>query len=253
MTYISRDKRITLYNGDCEKVIPTIKKCDCFITSPPYNIGLKYNSYDDNRLDYMDFMATVFSSIKRRMTTGGSFFLNVGSQNKDPFFSYKLATLASNFFKLQNHVIWCKSIYVDKSRGHYKPINSKRFLNNIYEDIFHFTHTGDIEINRLAIGVPYTDKNNMKRRSKNKDVKCRGNVWFVPYDTRVGKHSHPGTFPVSLAEMCIKLSNAKRVCDPFMGTGTVGVAAKSLNKSFTGIEIDKKYYKIAKDRINETG
>jgi site-specific DNA-methyltransferase (adenine-specific) len=49
------------------------------------------------------------------------------------------------------------------SCGHFKPINSTRFLNNSHEWVFHFTPDGNTPLDRLAIGAPYTDKTNIKR------------------------------------------------------------------------------------------
>ena len=121
-----------------------------------------------------------------------------------------------------------------KTFGHFKPINSQRFLNDCHEYVFHFTKSGRVELNRLALGVPYQDKSNIARWShtRGKDLRCRGNTWFVPYETiqsREKERPHPATFPVRLAEWCIKLHGASRVrtmLDPFLGIGNSAVAAQ---------------------------
>ena len=63
-------------------------------------------------------------------------------------------------------------------------------------------------------------------------------------------------FPLKLPEMCIKIHGLTKgklvVLDPFMGSGTTGVAAKSLNRKFYGIEIDKEYFEISKKRISSS-
>ena len=89
------------------------------------------------------------------------------------------------------------------SRGHFKPISSQRFLNDCHEYIFHFTKSGRVEIDRLALGVPYQDKSNIARWShtSGRDRRCRGNTWFIPYETiqsRQKERPHPATFPVEL-------------------------------------------------------
>ena len=96
-----------------------------------------------------------------------------------------------------------------KTFGHFKPINSPRFLNDCHEYVFHFTKSGRVELNRLALGVPYQDKSNIARwrHTQGDDLRCRGNTWFVPYETiqrREKERPHPATFPVQLAEWCIK-------------------------------------------------
>jgi site-specific DNA-methyltransferase (adenine-specific) len=145
-----------------------------------------------------------------------------------------------------------------KTFGHFKPINSSRFLNDCHEYVFHFTKSSRVELNRLALGVPYQDKSNITRwsRTRGKDLRCRGNTWFVPYETiqsREKERPHPATFPVQLAEWCIKLHGASRVgsmLDPFLGIGNSAIAAQGCAvKKFIGFEIDDAYLAEAKRRI----
>jgi site-specific DNA-methyltransferase (adenine-specific) len=171
---------------------------------------------------------------------------------------------ASGGFLLQNTIHWIKSIAVEdrkgdlESHGHFKPINSKRFLNDCHEHIFHFTKSGQVEIDRLALGVPYQDKSNIARwsHSRGSDLRCRGNTWFIPYETiqsREKERPHPATFPVQLVEWCIKLhgvSRVKTMLDPFLGIGNSAVAARRCGvKRFIGFEIDDVYLAEAKRRL----
>jgi len=65
------------------------------------------------------------------------------------------------------------------------------------------------------------------------------------------KKYHPTTKPLNLMEWCLSFfPNCETVLDPFMGSGTTGVACKNLNRNFIGIELDKDYFEIAKQRIN---
>ncbi len=145
-----------------------------------------------------------------------------------------------------------------KTFGHFKPISSKRFLNDCHEYIFHFTKTGRIEIDRLALGVPYQDKSNIARWSHTlgSDLRCRGNTWFIPYETiqsREKERPHPATFPVQLAEWCIKLHGilcVEAMLDPFLGIGNSAIAALRCGaKKFIGFEIDEAYLAEAKRRL----
>ena len=104
------------------------------------------------------------------------------------------------------------------------------------------------------MNLPYTDKSNIKRWNGVKtDLRDRGNVWFIPYETKQIKDKHPAMFPVQLPEMCIKLHGIKEnnmiVLDPFMGSGTVAVAAKKLGVNYIGIELNKEYINIAEQRL----
>jgi DNA modification methylase len=66
------------------------------------------------------------------------------------------------------------------------------------------------------------------------------------------KSGHPHEKPLKLMEYLIKRTNSKSILDPFMGSGTTGVACKELGRNFIGIEIEPKYYEIAERRINNT-
>jgi len=149
-----------------------------------------------------------------------------------------------------------------QSHGHFKPIGSKRFLNDCHEYVFHFTIDGKIDIDRLALGVPYQDKSNISRWShtRGSDRRCRGNTWFVPYETiqrRAKERPHPATFPVALAENCIRLHGTSRVrtmLDPFLGIGNSAIAAQRCGvRKFIGFEIDETYLAEARRRLKESG
>jgi len=174
-------------------------------------------------------------------------------------------------FVLQNVIHWIKSIAINKvdvgdyegitqdvAVGHFKPINSKRYLNDCHEYIFHLTRRGDVELDRLAIGVAYQDKSNVGRWSRKRDVRCRGNTWFIPYQTikdRERQRPHPASFPPKLAEMCVRLhglERVRRVLDPFLGIGSSALASAALGIEFAGFEIDANYLDVAVQRLKSS-
>ena len=87
-------------------------------------------------------------------------------------------------FVLQNTIHWIKAITIQDdegkpvSRGHFKPINSPRYLNDCHEYVFHLTPSGKTPLDRLALGVPYADKSNIARweHTGGGDLRCRGNT-----------------------------------------------------------------------------
>jgi len=234
---------------------------DLVVTSPPYNLGVRYRKYSDrlDRQSYLNWCATWATGIRRILKPTGSFFLNIGSAPSNPMLPHEIVFQLRDLFVLQNTIHWIKSIAIDnRTFGHFKPISSKRFLNDCQEYIFHFTKTGRVEIDRLALGVPYQDKNNIARWShtRGRDSRCRGNTWFIPYQTiqsRAKERPHPATFPVQLAEWCIKLHAAPHVrtmLDPFLGIGNSAIAAQKCGaKKFIGFEIDDTYLAEAKRRL----
>lgn len=245
--------------ADCLSYMRTMAACsvDAVVYSPPYNIGIKYHVYNDKkpRDAYIAWLRDISIEIARILRPDGSYFLNMGSTNIDPWMEIDVAQSLRNIMVLQNRIIWVKSISIgDDTVGHFKPINSKRFLNHNHETIFHFTLTGEVTIDRLAVGVPFKDKSNISRRGHAQDKRCAGNVRFIPYDTvqsKQEKFDHPAGFPVGLAEFCIKLSGIQSgvVLDPFVGTGTTLVAAAKLGWKGIGIEIDQKYADTALARL----
>jgi site-specific DNA-methyltransferase (adenine-specific) len=259
---------VCLHNEDCVQGMTKLPAAsiDLVVTSPPYNLGIRYSKFSDRagRAGYLQWCKTWAAEIARLLKVDGSFFLNVGASPANPMFPHELVLELRDLFVLQNTIHWIKSISIEEkngqivSRGHFKPISSKRFLNDCHEYVFHFTKDGRVEIDRLALGVPYQDKSNISRWSHTggSDVRCRGNTWFIPYETiqsRAKERPHPATFPVQLAEWCIKLHGVSRVhtmLDPFLGIGNSAVAAQNCGvEEFIGFEIDETYLAAAERRI----
>lgn len=263
-----------LYPQDCIRGMNTHLSpgsVSVVVTSPPYNLGIRYSKYDDtiSRQDYLAWIADWAKAVKRVLRDDGSVFLNVGGKPSDPGVPFQVLFAVQQEFVLQNTIHWIKSIAIEKasvgnypgitqdvSVGHFKPINSPRYVNDQHEYIFHLTKRGDVKLDRLAIGVPYQDKSNVTRWANAKnDVRCRGNTWFIPYETiknRAKERPHPATFPVQLAEMCIKLhgvAQTELVLDPFLGIGQSALAALKLEKNFVGFEIDRAYFREAVKRV----
>jgi site-specific DNA-methyltransferase (adenine-specific) len=246
--------------GDCLSELRRLpsESVDICVTSPPYNIGVAYRSHYDRmpKAAYLKWMAVVGKEIGRVLRTDGSLFLNVGSTNVDPWIAIEVAGKFTGTFALQNHIIWVKSVSVgDDTIGHFKPISSKRFLNNNFESIFHFTKSGNTEIDRLSIGVPFKDKSNIARWGHAQDRRCGGNVWFIPYETvksKAQKFDHPSGFPVDLPLRCIQMHGKDKaiVLDPFLGAGTTLVAAERLGLPGIGFEIDRSYAETAAARLS---
>jgi len=269
-------ERNRIYTLDCIEGMRRINDgvVDVIVTSPPYNIGAQYSKYVDKvpREKYLAFMWDVATHAHRILDEYGSFYLNVCGTLTDPWFPYDVANVFREQYVLQNVIHWIKSISIPRtdmgasakrgcdsptlSVGHYKPVNSNRYHHNCHEYIFHFTKNGDVAIDKLANGVPYQDKSNINRweGANNKDLRDRGNAWFIPYATISKAREHPTIFPIALPLMCIKdhgLNKADLVVDPFMGIGTTAQACAVLGVDFIGFEIDEKYVEVANRRLQQ--
>lgn len=298
-------KTAKILHGDCQSWMDQQRRGSvrCIVTSPPYNLGVKYSAHDDStpREDYLKWIGLVFASVERVLSDRGHFFLNVGYTNADPWVDMDIAEEARRYLVLQNRITWVKSIAIDDTtHGHFKPINSPRFATPTNELILHFTKDGKQPVDRAAIGVPYTDKSNLNKSSRARgrivktmgfenwrdfdarakphqrlaldarlsraeekigkvsDRRCRGNTWFIPYETikdrAEDRGKHPATFPVQLAEMCIQFSGCPRgslIYDPFVGSGTTMLAAFLRGMRGVGTDIDEDYVAYARRRLEE--
>lgn len=262
---IAHRKSARFHHADCVEVLrqQPSRSVDVIVTSPPYNLGIQYRQYDDtmSRAEYLQWTNTWVAEAARVLRPDGSLFLNVGAKPTDPWTALDVAQTVRSHLQLQNIIHWIKSIYIDKAAlavGHYKPINSDRFLNDCHEFVFHFSPNAATNLDRLALGVPYQDQSNVGRwRAAADGVRCRGNTWFIPYETiqrRDRDRPHPATFPSQLPEQCLRLHGLKKietVMDPFTGIGSTAVACARLGLAFVGCEIDDVYLQEAVARTKD--
>jgi site-specific DNA-methyltransferase (adenine-specific) len=268
-------KRGTLqfYLGDCVELLRSMTpgSVSVIVTSPPYNLGVAYRTYDDTlpREHYLEWTGSWIEVAAKTLQPEGSLFLNVGAKPTDPWTALDVAQAARPHLQLQNTIHWVKSIAIDRDAagakagltrdlnvGHYKPINSDRFINDCHEFIFHFTPGGRTPLERRAVGVKYQDASNVARwRAGGANLRCRGNTWFIPYETiqsRDKDRPHPATFPPRVPEYCVRLHGVSRttlMLDPFLGLGSSAIAAADLGVDFVGIEIDEHYLGEAIARV----
>ncbi len=184
-----------LHLGDCVAGMAHLEAAsvDLVVTSPPYNLGIRYGKYADtaDRASYLDWCERWAAEVRRLLRPNGSLFLNLGATPSNPMLPHELILRLRKIFVLQNTIHWIKAITIPNdsgqeiSPGHFKPISSPRFLNDCHEYIFHLTPEGKTPLDRLALGVPYADKSNIARWSHTggRDRRCRGNTWFIPYET----------------------------------------------------------------------
>jgi site-specific DNA-methyltransferase (adenine-specific) len=249
------------------------RSVDVVVTSPPYNIGVRYSAYRDRRprAEYLEWIGQVAGAVRRVLARRGSFFLNVGGPPTDPSLPWAIAEVVRRELQLQNVIHWVKSIAIERDSvgqshgltrdltvGHYKPVHSARYLHGAHEYVFHFTHAADVQLDRLAVGVPYSDASNVERwRSSGRGTRCRGNTWFLPYRTirrRRTDRPHPATFPPELPERCFRLHGLGRIrlaADPFVGIGSSALAAARLGLPFIGFDVDREYLAEAGRRLGQ--
>ena len=249
--------KVVMYPGDCLKLLKQIpdEAIQLIVTSPPYNIGKEY----ENKIDlntYKEQQAKVIKECVRVLSPKGSLCWQVGNYvNKGaiiPLDTVLFPVFESLNLNLRNRIIW-----------HFEHglHCSKRFSGR-YETIMWFTKLNDYTFNLDPVRVPqkYPGKKYFKgpragQYSCNPLGKNPGDIWMIPNvkNNHVEKTSHPCQFPVELVERLVLSMTNKNdwVLDPFLGSGSSIISALKHGRKGAGAEINKKYIKIARDRIKQ--
>ncbi len=257
------DKPYVLFQGDCLEVMKDLPdgSIDLVVTSPPYDNLRTYNG----SLEWsFEIFQNIALELKRVLKPGGVIVWVVGDvtvKGSETGTSFKQAL----YFKEIGLNIHDTMIYHKLA----PPLTHNRYEQH-FEYMFVLCKDKLKNFNGIREDKTWFDKRTTKGFVREKDgsrdigapsaclTKLKGNVWH--YEIGGGKmgaskeaHSHPAIFPLQLAiDHIISWSNeGDVVLDPFLGSGTTGVAAINLNRMFIGIEKEPKYYEIAEKRINE--
>ncbi|MCL2570819.1 MAG: site-specific DNA-methyltransferase [Defluviitaleaceae bacterium] len=258
------DNKITLYNGDCLNLLQKMpdESIDVIITSPPYCMKKEYENPHDDINMFRKRHLNVFTDIYRILKPGGSICWQVGYHISNTsvipldYIIYEIFTENSQHFThpliLKNRIIWCF--------GH--GLNSTHRFSGRHETILWFTKGNEYTFNLDSIRVPqkYPGKRSYKGPNKGNLSghplgKNPSDVWEIPNvkARHIEKTEHPCQFPVAIPQRLIKalVPCGGLVFDPFMGSGTTGIAAIINKCRFVGAEIENRYYDIATGRINQ--
>ena len=224
--------------GDCFNVIPTLGKhglqVDHIITDPPYGINFKdKNAFWDSpeNVDWDLF----FRLANKLLKQNGNMVLFQGYTN-----AQKLIDKASPYFKLHNWITW------DRIKGRRKRNN----MVGTREEILWLVKNDNTKVcyNSIQSNIPRIGGRNhpVKHLSENRVL---SNVWsdIMPVCPKsMEKTIHPTQKPLALMERCVKIwSNPDDlIIDPFAGSGSTGIACKTLERRFIGIERDEKYFGV---------
>ena len=236
------------------------KSVKLVVTSPPYNIDIKYGNktvngkvveskgikYKDNmdEDEYRNMLKNVFDECKRVVTDDGSIWVNIKNRTNDgvvypPFW-------IQEYFKdmyLKNLIVW---------NFDWGGSTSKRFAPR-YEFVFWFVKDKNNYVFNLEdVKIPALNYRPDRYKSQ---LKNPTDVWRISmvsgnFEERTG---HPAQYPEQLVERIILTGTNEGdiVLDPFMGSGTTAVVAKKLGRHYLGFEIEEEYCKMAKDRLNK--
>ena len=214
---------IELINGDCREILPRYDRMKMIIvTDPPFNIGYKYNKYKD-KMDKAEYLAMLSNICK-------------GGHSVIIHYPESLYSLSVSMGRPPEKVVsW---VYNSNTKKQHRDIA----FFGIYPDF-------------SKVKQPYKNPNDKRVKKLIESGRHGTDIydwWFINQVKNVSKEktSHPCQMPLQVMENIIAiLPDDYMICDPFMGSGTTGVACRKQNRSFIGIEIDKQYFEIAKQRI----
>ncbi len=153
------------------------------------------------------------------------------------------------------------------NRGTYTPRNDSGNASRFFKSILYYPKASKSERNGGCEGIktkkftagnysqsPTCKTCNLTLNGTNDHSKCSGEVYYKEMESENTHNNHPTVKPVALMEYLIKMITPKggTVLDPFMGSGTTGIACKKNGFDFIGIEKEEDYMKIAEARINNT-
>lgn len=200
---------VTLYLGDCREILPTLGKVDAVVTDPPY--GMNWNT-DSSR-----FSGGHRENVNRRLQ-GRSDWGDVTADDKafDP----------TPFLAFPKAILWGANHYASRL-----PVGTTLVWIKKFDTAFE-TFLSDAEVAWMKGGH---------------GVYCRRDL-TMNHATGTTQRLHPTQKPVGIMSWCLEKTDGV-ILDPFMGSGTTGVAAVQMGRRFIGIEIEPKYFDIACKRI----
>lgn len=231
---------ITIINSDCLDVLPELEEADLVVTSPPYNLGVDYDGHDDNmsKHEYASFASQVMKSLK--LKSGGRACIEIGGSGRNMPMGY-----------IWQHAAYHAGLSLFSEIGmQHRKTNPCAWGSYLKADACYTIPN----FHMLYVFYKDTDRKEGGETTITKDewVEWTRGWWRINW-YESNKSVHPAQFPVQLPTRCLRLFGHKNdlVIDPFMGVGTSAIACHEQKRRFIGIEKSKKYYEMAKQRINE--
>src|SRR5881396_1150695 len=248
---ILSDPRATLLNGDLFDCIVRVPEAsvDLIVADPPYGLGKDYGNDSDclSGEAYLAFSRRWIDAVIPKLKPSGSLYVFLTWQHSPEVFSYLKTRLT-----MVNEIVWDRKV---PSMG-----GSTRKFSSVHDTIGLFACSKEYFFDIDSVRIPY-DAETKRARTRSIFV---GKKWlevgYNPRDvwsvTRIHRQdpereNHPTQKPLEIVERMVLASCPPEglVLDPFMGSGTVAVAALKHGRSFVGIEINPEYCALAKRRV----
>ena len=238
-------KKNIIFNKSAENMNDLVDNCvSLTITSPPYNVG-KLSDSDLSDEEYWNLITKCFKEVYRVTESGGRLVINVANLGRKPYipFSNLFTDLMIDLgFLMRGEIIWQKSKGANANFAWGSWLSAS---NPVIRDIHEYC---------LVFSKEGMSKGNKGKSTLEKDefMDSTLSIWNIS-PARAKKIGHPAPFPVELAERFINLYSYENdlVLDPFIGSGTTALAAKNLQRSYIGYEINPEYCDLAEKRLSE--
>ena len=259
-----------LFCDDCSKLLKNYpsKSIDLIITSPPYSNRRKHSYGGVSPDEYVEWFLPIANELYRVLKPQGSFILNIkegaNGERETHVLELILALRKQGWYWTEEY-IWYKTTCM--------PGKWPNRFRDAWERCLHFTKGKKFKMYQSTVKIPIGDwaKKRMKKLSKNDQIRLSSatnsgfgrnlknweNRRLVLPDNVLkiapvcNNRNHSAAFPKELPTWFIKLfsKSGDTVLDPFVGSGTTAVASIKLNRHYSGIELNKKYYQIAKENV----
>lgn len=236
--------------GDCLDVLKELpsESIDFIVTSPPYNVGIDYGEYKDNKKyeTYLDSLDLVWEQCFRVLRNGGRIAVNLGDTGRNPYYPVHcdVASRLRTKWYLMGIIIWNKQNCLSNTAWGSWMSASAPHLRGLHEFIIIAGKNG--KFFRKDKKDDYWQKREFLRNTLE--------IWNISPESKklIG---HPAPFPVELPKRLIKLYSYPNdiVLDPFCGSGTSCVAAHYLYRKWIGIDINPEYCELARKRLEGVG
>lgn len=239
--YYSTDK-LFIYNDDFLNVRIRSNSVDLIVTSPPYNVGIKYNTYRDDLeyQEYLDFTEKWLTKSFRLLKSTGRLCLNVPIDNKyHHTIGADVTHIAKSVgFKYRSTILWNKRVNTKKTWGSWLSASAPHIST-------------PVEYILLFYKEKWKKPKGKSTLDKQSFIEWTNGLWT--FNNEINK-DHPAPFPIELAYRCINLFSyvENLVLDPFAGSGTTLIAAALSKRRAIGVEIDQQYCELIKKRILNT-
>jgi len=209
----------TLYLGDCLDILPTLGKVDAVVTDPPYGIGFKYLSHDDTPINYGPWLWSIIDEAEKHCSPGSPVFVFQAMKNCRYFpewfpRDFRIMAAIKNFVQMRAVA-----------------------MQYAYDPVLVWW---------VGEAKPWS------AGTANRDYFIADTASIISNPSNI-ERGHPCPRPVGQMEHIVgQWIQPGYIClDPFMGSGTTGVACANLGRKFIGIEIEPKYFDIACRRIED--